>query len=116
MEKKDAMANEHIRYKKKSHTASTSKSTKRSDHKHTYGEVIIRSFLGFQWGRRCSVCGRVDESYWFHTFQRSNEFRRPRAKGKPAVGASDYLSIEEIQQKYPTIHVIEWDGGKYKEI
>lgn len=116
MEKKEPVLDEQIRYKKKSRTASTSKSGKRADHKHEYAHVIIKSFLGFQWGRRCTICGRVDESYWFQSFQRHTDFMRPESKGKSAIGASDYFSVEEIHHKYPDAQVIEQVGTDYKEI
>lgn len=116
MNKKEPIMEESIQYRKKSQTASTSKSGRRSDHKHDYNRVIVKSFLGFQWGRRCSICGRVDESYWLHTFQRHLDFMKPQSKGKPGISASDYLTLEEIHQKYPAVPVIELDGSEYKEI
>ncbi len=118
MTKKELMMNDQNRYKKKSKTASISKSTKRANHKHDYGQVIIKikGFLGFQWGRQCRICGRMDKSYWFYAFTHHADFMKPESTGKPAIGASDYFSAEEIHQKYPGVQMIELDGDEYKEI
>ena len=62
-------------HKKKSNAASTSSVEKRSDHKHDYERVIIQNSFqqdGYFWGKRCTICGRVDDS---------DEFKATATKG-----------------------------------
>lgn len=106
-----------LRHKKKSKTASTSNSSKRADHKHQYERVIIKFILGYYWGRKCSVCGRIDEQLKYALTSHGRDFMKPEAIGKPSISTADYLSIEEIRAKYPDVPIFELaEGYQYKEI
>ena len=51
MREHEKVIDEKLRHRKKSKTASISNSSKRADHKHQYERVIVKSFLGYRWGR-----------------------------------------------------------------
>ena len=53
-------------HRKKSKSAARSVINKRSNHKHDYENVIIRSWdeQSFFWGERCRICGRVKDGNW----------------------------------------------------
>lgn len=53
MREHEKVIDEKLRHRKKSKTASISNSSKRADHKHQYERVIVKSFLGYRWGRKC---------------------------------------------------------------
>jgi hypothetical protein len=93
-------------HKKKSETATKSKSSKRADHKHQYERVIIKWIFGYKWGQRCKVCGRVDDG---NSFSRSHreDFLKPEAIGKPGISNRDYLSLTELHTKYPNVDIYE---------
>lgn len=93
-------------YKKKSHTASISKSNRRADHKHQYEPVIIKWLFGFRWGRICSTCGRVDDGGTLSTARRQ-DFLKPEAKQRPGISNRDFLSIHEVRLKFPGVDIFE---------
>lgn len=63
-ELQQSITDEIPKHRKKSKTAKTSRSKKRSDHKHQYQKVILHCGSdSFMWGRQCEICGRVDSSY-----------------------------------------------------
>ena len=50
--------------KRKSKTAATSDSRKRSKHKHIYKKIILHyGSDSFSWGGQCEICGRLDSTY-----------------------------------------------------
>lgn len=104
-------------YRKKSKTASTSNSEKRSDHKHQYEKIILRSFIGYQWGKKCSVCGRIDDRYSL-SIQQRREFMKPVKTSHYGIGLDDFLSIPELRQKFPEIEIYEMDSDslEYRKI
>lgn len=98
------------KYKKKT-TSTKSDSNKRSDHKHRYKTVIIRSTgVGYYFSRMCPKCGRVAKG----NHSRAVELLKPEEVHKPGVSFDfrDYLSIEEIRKKFPGIDIYEakFDG------
>nr|WP_326184524.1 hypothetical protein [uncultured Oscillibacter sp.] len=99
---------ENVRRRKQSKTSKTSQSTRRSDHKHEYEKVIIREFIGYAWGGRCSLCGRFQGSYGRFSTARYMDFRRPESFEKPGISNQDFLSLEEIRARYPGIPVYEF--------
>lgn len=91
------------KYKKKKNQKS--KSSKRSDHKHQYKKIIIRSFIGWQWAKKCEICGRIQ----FDFTLADKEFRRPETLKLPYVSKQHYYTYEEILERYPDIEVINED-------
>lgn len=63
-------------YRKKSKTASISNSQRRSDHKHKYEKIILKSIIGYQWGKKCGICGRIDDRPCI-SLQQRREFMKP---------------------------------------
>ena len=117
MREHEKVIDEKLRHRKKSKTASISNSSKRADHKHQYERVIVKSFLGYRWGRKCSVCGRFDDRLKYALSANSRDFMKAEAIGKPGIWSSDYLSIAEIRSKYPDVPIFELgEGCQYKEI
>ena len=105
MREHEKVIDEKLRHRKKSKTASISNSSKRADHKHQYERVIVKSFLGYRWGRKYALSAN------------SRDFMKAEAIGKPGICYSDYLSIAEIRSKYPDVPIFELgEGYQYKEI
>lgn len=103
-------------HKKKSRTASTSKSRKRSDHKHDYERIIIKSFIGYQWGRKCKVCGRIDDEFRHFSMSGYQDFMRPDASKHPGIGTAEFYSESEVREKFPGIPIYELVDMEYKEV
>lgn len=79
----------------------SSKSNRRSDHKHNYVKVITSGWLmGFTWAYRCSVCGRIKSVPFSENSTGLTREEKPRVYGK-----NTYLSIEEIHEKFPDIDI-----------
>ena len=76
MREHEKVIDEKLRHRKKSKTASISNSSKRADHKHQYERVIVKSFLGYRWGRKCSVCGRFDDRLKYALSANSRDFMK----------------------------------------
>lgn len=81
MREHEKVIDEKLRHRKKSKTASISNSSKRADHKHQYERVIVKSFLGYRWGRKCSVCGRFDDRLKYALSANSRDFMKAEAIG-----------------------------------
>lgn len=94
-------------YRKKSQTASKSDSKKRTDHKHKYEPVIIadRVFAAIYWGKRCSICGRMQERT---RFSPERDFVKTEARGKnrQRITGEELMSIPEIRAKYPGVDIV----------
>ena len=94
-------------YRKKSRTASKSDSKKRTDHKHKYEPVIIadRVFTAIYWGKRCSICRRMQERT---RFSPDRDFVKPEARGKnrQCISREELMSIPDIRAKYPGIEIV----------
>ena len=94
-------------YRKKSRSSTRSDSKKRTDHKHKYEPVIIadRVFAAIYWGKRCSICGRIQERTRFSPDQ---DFVKPEARGKNRqhISWEELLSIPEIRAKHPGIDIL----------
>lgn len=101
---KDFNYEENAKYKKKKDQSS--KSNRRSDHKHNYVKIIKSGWLmGYTWAYRCSICGRTKSvPYAESTIGLTREVK-PKIYGKDT-----YLSLKEIHEKYP-----ETDIFIYKE-
>ena len=102
-------------YKKKSVSASKSSAEKRARHKHDYERVIIqRSFQGdaYYWGKRCKMCGRVDDS---------GEFKATASKGlvkkTVKVELSDsstyffkvFYEVQELKKLFPGASILRYN-------
>ena len=100
-------------YRKKSKTSSKSDSKKRTDHKHKYEPVIIADsvFTAIYWGKRCSICGRMQER---SRLTPDLDFVKPqeRSKNSQRISAEELLSIPEIRAKYPGIEIV--GVGEYR--
>ena len=94
-------------YRKKSRTSTRSDSKKRTDHKHKYEPVIIadRAFAAIYWGKRCSICGRIQERT---RFSPDRDFVKPEARGKnrQCISREELMSIPEIRAKYPDVEIV----------
>ena len=98
------------RYRKKK--PQTSKSEKRSDHKHLYEKSITVRYsyidgeiTGFNWSTHCSVCGRLGD---FNI--QDDDFRKPEYVGKARMWCRDmFLSLDEIKKKFPDIPIYRQD-------
>ena len=106
------------KYQKKKRSSS-SKVESRSDHKHEYEPCIVK-YLMYHWAERCAICGRIKGGWTMTNRDRNRELRRPESIGKPGVGLNDYLSVEEMKEKFPGVHVYEeyWETHevKYREL
>lgn len=88
-------------YKKKK--KQKSKSNKRSDHKHNYEKVIMKSVIGWMWARKCKICGRLD----YKLAVSAQEFQRPECRQLPYSNRQCYYTYEELKELYPEIKIIE---------
>ncbi len=101
---------EELRHRKK--RSQKSKSAKRADHKHDYERIILQSFLGWRWGGRCRICGRLDGKWGFS----STEFVRPECRNKSSRSRRDYWTATELQQLFPNTPIYVFDSSlDYKE-
>lgn len=97
---------------KKSVTASTSSSNKRSRHKHIYQKIILHyGSSSFCWGRRCEICGRVDSTYKA-TNERPQDFT---VTGKGTGGSWSEICLCEIHEKYPEYIIMTLEHAEWKE-
>ena len=84
-------------------------STKKSNHKHLYEPVILRSKIRMtfsneetysMWsGSRCTICGKIKLGWMF-------------LEPLPNEAASRMMSNEEIIEKNPELKIINWNYGK----
>lgn len=91
---------EFLRYKKKK--SQKSKSSKRSDHKHQYEDIIVKSLVGWQWAERCIICNRVK----YKIAISDREFVRPECRQLPYVSQQTYYTYEELLKLYPNVDII----------
>lgn len=96
------MYDESPRHRKKH--SQKSKSVKRADHKHVYERVILQAIIGWRWGGRCRICGRLDGKWGFS----SKEFLRPESRKKPAIGNRDFYSEAELHRLFPDTPVYKY--------
>lgn len=80
-----------------------SKSSKRSDHKHQYEKIIIKSLIGWQWAQRCTICHRIKTKYCIS----DREFIKPECRQLPYVSRQTYYSYEEMVELYPDVEIID---------
>ena len=106
---KNQIDNDEPRHRRKSKTASKSNSKKRSDHKHQYEKIIIKWLFGYRWSRRCSICGRIDDSFRGFSASLYQDFIKPEAKNGHGISNRDYLSIPEIRAIFPGIDIYKID-------
>lgn len=88
-------------YKKKKDQKS--KSIKRSDHKHQYEKIIMRSIVGWQWIERCTQCGRLKYNKRFI----DKEFIKPEYQSKPYISDKSYWTYAEMVKLFPDIEIID---------
>lgn len=96
--KQEAIYEEEVRHKKKK--PQNSKSQKRSDHKHEYEDVIVGGLLGWNWGKVCKICGRLDTNKSFGTSS-YKEFLRDEYKEHHGISVKYFYTAEELKEKYP---------------
>ena len=91
--------NEIPKYKKRKDNSS--KSNKRSSHKHEYETILLDyGFLGFSWVYRCKICGRLK----FLNYSAANKGLRKTSDNK-TIGKNTYFSLEELHEKYPDTRI-----------
>ena len=105
----DFQNDEIVAYKKKSKTSSKSNSSKRSDHKHDYQKVVIESFVGYKWGLRCKICGRIDSKPMSYSSSGKDDFRKPESIEGRWLSVDSWLSIPEIRKKFPGTPIYVFD-------
>lgn len=111
------LESDEMKYRKKK--SRSSRSSRRSDHKHDYQKVIIQGICGWTWGKRCSICGRMDNTY--RPFS-NKEFLKPEYKDHPSVSTKCYMTVQELRDKYVGIPIyrmtdqIIHGGFEYEEI
>ena len=95
----------------KSKSASTSNSRRRADHKHVYRKIILHyGSNAFCWGRRCELCGRVDNAYKASSW----------GTGEFAVTASwehgswEDFCLSEIHRRYPEVPILTLRDRQWK--
>ena len=89
--------------KHKKKKSQTSKSCKRSNHKHDYERVIIvGNVFGAHWSNKCKICGRIKS---MSAGSMSAGLLKPRPYQH--ISISDYLTPEEAHAKYPDIPIYE---------
>ena len=99
-------------------------SAKRADHRHDYEHVIIQEGLpdspdplkSFFWGKRCKICGRVDDSDWFKAGARDGLIMKTlRVRG---CDIPIYFTAEQLREKYPHAPLLirKAGGGGYEEL
>ena len=95
------MNNDEIpKYKKRKNNSS--KSSKRSDHKHDYQLVIMGGFIGWAWVDRCRICGRVKAK----PFSSHKEFMKPEFRNLPYHCSDSFYSYEELKELYPDVEIV----------
>ena len=104
-------ANEIPKYRKRK--KQQSKVEKRSRHKHEYDRIIIGHTGGWGWGKKCSICGKM-EQVWSSDPEERNRFR----KLEKVVGNIEFyeaLSLEELKEAFPDypIYKMAFENGKY---
>ena len=124
-EKPEFLINDEVpAHRKRSNSASRSVSGKRSRHKHDYEKVIIKVGLGsfeYYWGRRCRICGRVDDSGMFKPGA-SDDFVRASKEVRFTSGETcvirEFYTDREIKKKFPEVALLKYDfkKRKYEEI
>ena len=98
------------RHKKKK--SQKSKAKMRSDHKHEYEKIIINSMFGWKWGKRCVICGRIDEGHAFSSRDKEDFLKPDLTKSNNRISFRDYLSIQEIEEKFPHIPIFKMRDPK----
>lgn len=97
-ERQQSITDEIPKCHKKSKTAKTSRSGKRSDHKHQYQKVILHyGGSAFSWGWQCELCGRIDDTY------KSSNWRSDDLKVSGTYTGMSWLECcrREIHDQYP---------------
>ena len=101
-------------HKKKSNAASTSSVGKRSSHKHDYEKVILqRSFQddGYFWGKRCKICGRVDDRDEFKTAA-SEGLVKKTVKVELHDSSTHYFKVfhttDELNKLFPGVPILRY--------
>lgn len=116
-----SIENESPTHKKKSETSSKSASIKRSNHKHDYEKVIIESGLSapkYYWGKRCRICGRVDDSGMFKEGATEGLVKKVE---KVQVQEDRYsfkifYPLRELKTLFPDTTILEYNSRKYEEM
>ncbi len=90
---------EEARHKKK--RPQTSKSSKRSDHRHKYEKVIVQTPVGWDWSKHCIICGRLSNKFVFV----SRDFIRPDRREGVGISSADFYGLEELRQHFPDVPI-----------
>lgn len=103
---------EALPHKRKSKTAASSNSQKRSAHKHLYKKIILHyGSNSFAWGRQCEICGRVDSTY-------KPSYRDPEAfkvTGEGLHGEWSNICLTEIHRRYPEYIIMTLKNAQWTE-
>ena len=99
-------------HRKRSKTASTSNSQKRSAHKYSYQKVLL--YYGastFTWGRQCEICGRIDSAGrtpvgW--------EWALP-SEGAGRYGSQGESCLAKISREYPMYPLLTLEKAGWRE-
>ena len=108
-------------HRKRSGSASRSVSSKRSAHKHDYEKVIIKGVgsTEYYWGRRCRICGRVDDSGMFKpgaTDGLVKASKEVQFKGGYTSVIREFYTVRELRKKYPGVLILKHDYKKRRYV
>ena len=112
--RQDMIVSEEPKHVRKS-SSSTSRSDKRSDHKHEYEKVIVRFIRGFEWSERCRICRKFAPWKTSACISR-RDFVRPEFLSRRGFRfkANEYLSLDDIRRKFPDVLIFEEKIDKEK--
>ena len=98
------------KHKKKKY--SKSNSTKRSDHKHDYEKVILKTCLDIRWANRCRICGRFGDQKF--GLVNNPDLYKKRGPIDDSLCASGLLrksvrplTLQELRAKFPDVQIYE---------
>ena len=98
-------------YRKKSKTASTSDSRRRSKHKHVYEKIILHwGGDSFEWSGRCEICGRIDNGY------KASAWGGPDFKvSGDGTGCWEDICLNDIHARYPQHTILTLKDAEWRE-
>lgn len=94
-------------------SSSTSRSDRRSDHRHEYEKVILRGIVGYRWRERCRICGKFQLRPHPGSIQ-WRDFVRPEYRHSTRYSKEIFLSFDEICRKFPGVLIFEEKIDKEK--
>lgn len=101
--KQDQLVLGEAKYRKK--RPQTSKSSKRADHRHKYEKIIVQTPVGWDWSKRCIICGRLSNKFVFA----SRDFIRPDRRSGTGISSRDFFSLDEMRASFLDVPIYLFD-------